>query len=169
MIRFSAVIKRFGSQGEKTGWTYIEVPQELAVQLQPNSRKSFRVKGKLDSYAFSMLALLPMKASGYIMTLNAATRKGIKKSAGATVQVQMDLDKGTIQPPPELVECLADEPEAKAYYESLPQGHRNYFSNWIRSAKTEETKARRIAAAINAFVHKWDYGQMIREMKKGEW
>ena len=48
MIRFSAVIKRFGSQGEKTGWTYIEVPQELAVQLQPNSRKSFRVKGKLD-------------------------------------------------------------------------------------------------------------------------
>jgi hypothetical protein len=47
MVQFTAIIKRFGQQGEKTGWTYIEVPAAMAEQLVPGNRKSFRVKGKL--------------------------------------------------------------------------------------------------------------------------
>lgn len=166
MVQFTATIKRFDEQGEKTGWTYIEVPAALAEKLQPGNKKGFRVKGRLDQYSFSMIALLPMGSGNFIMTLNAATRKGIRKQKGATVQVKMEVDTNEIKPPEELMECLQDEPEALQHFTSLTKGHQNYFTNWINSAKTEPTKAKRIAATINALSKKWDFGQMIRAMKK---
>ena len=166
MVRFTAIIKRFKEQGEKTGWTYIDVPATIALQLVPGNKKGFRVKGKIDDYSYSMIALLPMGGGDFIMTLNAATRKGVRKSPGATVTVTMSVDKGEIKPPPELIECMEDEPEALSYFKNLPRSHQNWFSNWIRSAKTEPTKAKRIAAAVNAFINRWDFGQMLRSMKK---
>ena len=165
MVQFTATIKKFGNQGEKTGWTYIDIPAAVAEKLQPGSKKGFRVKGKLDNYNFSMIALLPMGGGDFIMTLNAAIRKGIKKQKGATVQVKMEVDTNEIKPPEELMECLQDEPEALAYFNSLTKGHQNYFTNWINSAKTDPTKAKRIAAAINALNKNWDFGQMLRAMK----
>ena len=165
MIKFSATIKKFGQQGEKTGWTYIEIPAKLARQLS-DSKKGFRVKGKLDDYEFSMIALLPMGGGDFIMALNAAMRKAIKKQKGAIVQVKMEVDLNEIKPPEELIECLQDEPEALEYFNSLAKGHQNYFTNWINSAKTDPTKAKRIASTLNALSKKWDFGQMIRAMKK---
>ena len=52
MIKFSAILLKFQEQGEKTGWTYIEVPARIAQQLKLGNKKSFRVKGYLDDYYF---------------------------------------------------------------------------------------------------------------------
>lgn len=166
MIQFTAIIKKFDSQGEKTGWTYIDIPAKIAQKLNPDNKKSFRVKGKLDNYEYSMIALLPMGGGDFIMPLNAAMRKGIKKQKDATVQVKIEVDTNEIKPPDELMECLQDEPEALEYFNSLNKGHQNYFTNWINSAKTDPTKAKRIAATLNALNKKWDFGQMIRALKK---
>ena len=92
-------------------------------------------------------------------------RKAIKKQKGATVKVKMDVDTNEIKPPEELMECLQDEQEALEYFNSLNKGHQNYFTNWINSAKTDTTKAKRIAATLNALNKKWDFGQMIRAAK----
>lgn len=43
-VQFIATIHRFESKGEKTGWTYIEIPVDIAQQLKPGNKKSFRVK-----------------------------------------------------------------------------------------------------------------------------
>ncbi|HWI92261.1 MAG TPA: YdeI/OmpD-associated family protein [Flavisolibacter sp.] len=166
MVQFTATIKKFDKQGEKTGWTYIEIPSSIAKKLNPDSKKGFRVKGKLDEYEYSMIALLPMGGGDFIMPLNAAMRKGIKKQKDATVKVKMDVDTNEVKPPEELIECLLDEPEALEYFNSLNKGHQNYFTNWINSAKTDPTKAKRIAATLNALNKHWDFGQMIRAMKK---
>ena len=166
VIKWTATIKRFDKQGEKTGWTYIDVPAELSGKLMPGHKKAYRVKGTLDGTPFELLALVPMGGGDFILPLNAALRKQIRKSKGATLLVQMEVDHNEIQPPPELMECLDDEPEALAYYQSLPRGHRNYFTKWIESAKTDLTRAKRIAATVNAMVYKWDYGTMIRENSK---
>lgn len=166
MVQFTVAIKKFDRQGEKTGWTYIEVPAKIAQKLNPDNKKGFRVKGKLDNYEYSMIALLPMGGGDFIMALNAAMRKGIKKQKGATVQVKMEVDTNEITPPAELMECLQDEPGALQYFNSLNKGHQNYFTNWINSAKTDPTKAKRIAATLDALNKKWDFGQMIRAMKK---
>jgi len=166
MIQFTAVIKKFDNQGEKTGWTYIEVPAAVAKKMNPVNKKGFRVKGKLDNYDFSMVALLPMGGCDFIIALNAGMRKAIKKQKGAAVLVKMDLDTNEIMPPDELMDCLQDEPEALNFFNSLTKGHQNYFTNWIKSAKTDPTKAKRIAATVNALVKKWDFGQMLRALKK---
>jgi hypothetical protein len=166
MVQFNADIKKFDNQGEKTGWTYIEIPAAIAQKLNPNNKKGFRVKGKLDDFEFSMIALLPMGGGDFIMALNAGMRKAIKKQKGAVLKVKMEVDTNELKPPEELMECLQDEPEAFEYFNSLPKGHQNYFTNWINSAKTDPTKAKRIAATLNALNKKWDFGQMIRAMKK---
>jgi len=79
MIKFSAILLKFSEQGEKTGWTYIEVPAEIAQQLKPNNKKSFRVKGYLDNYYFEEKALLPMGEGNFIMAIKTEIRKAISK------------------------------------------------------------------------------------------
>ena len=165
MIKFTAPIKKFAKQGEKTGWTYIPISAEIASQLKPGCKKSFRVKGKLDDHRIDCMALLPMGSGAFILTLNADIRKAIKKGAGDTVQVQIEEDEKELKSPDDLMLCLGDEPDALTYFKSLTQGHQAYFGKWIDSAKTEETRAKRIAHTVNAMLHHKDYGAMIRSLQ----
>jgi hypothetical protein len=166
MLHFTATIKKFDQQGEKTGWTYIDIPVALAQQLIPGNKKSFRVKGKLDSYVIERVALVPMGGGGFIMALNTAMRKAIGKGKGATLQVQLEVDTQEILPPADLIECLQDEPAALANYYKLPPSHRHYFTRWISEAKTETTRAKRIAITVNALVRGTDFGAAMRAMKE---
>jgi uncharacterized protein YdeI (YjbR/CyaY-like superfamily) len=102
----------------------------------------------------------------FILPINAAMRKGTKKQQGASLQIQLEVDVEELKPSAELMECLADEPEAEAKFKSLPKGHQNYFSNWIKSAKTEPTKAKRIAHTIKFLSKGKDFGEMLRALKK---
>ncbi len=167
MLEYSTIILKFGEQGEKTGWTYIEVPADIAQQLKPGNKKSFRVKGFLDLLKVEGLALLPMGEGNFIIALNADIRKAIRKSDGAMLQVKLEVDNEfSIEPPPELLECLNDDPEAMDFFNSLAKSHRDYFIKWINSAKTEATRANRIVQMVNAMAQKWNYAQMIRENRK---
>ena len=168
MLQFTAKILRFKKQGEKTGWTYILVPVSLAAQLIPGNKKGFRVKGFLDDYAFSGISLLPMGEGNFILTLNAAVRKGIRKSRGAEVRVKMEIDFRPITPPKELLECLADEPLALDRFKTLTKSHQNYFTNWINQAKTEPTKAKRIAASINSLARGLGFGEAVKSLRKDQ-
>lgn len=165
MIQFSTTIQKFGKLGEKTGWTYILIPEALAQELKPGNKQSFRVKGKLDQWTFKQLALIPMGDGDFILALNADIRKQIKKNKGATVSVQMAIDHSKIELSLDLMLCLEDDPTAKAYFNKIPGSHQKYFSRWIDSAKTDETKAKRIALALKALGRQMDYGSMIREDK----
>ena len=95
--------------GEKTGWSYINVPAKLAQKLKPGNKRSFRVKGKLDNHSISGMALIPMGEGDFIMALKAAIRKTLRKQKGDTLEVWLEVDKKEIVPPRELLECLADE------------------------------------------------------------
>ena len=162
MIRFNTTIQQFQEMGEKTGWSYIRIPAALAQQLKPDNKKSFRVKGKLDDHAISGVALLPMGEGDFIMALKADIRKKLRKQKGDKLAVQLEVDTKKIEPPKDLLDCLADEPKALEYFKSLPKSHQNYFGNWIKSAKTATTRANRIARVVNAMAKKQDYGQMLR-------
>ena len=163
MVSFSTTILKFDRQGEKTGWTYIIIPARVANKLNPGVKRSYRVKGKLDEFKIEKTSLIPMGEGDFIIPINAAIRKGLGKRKGATVKVQLEIDHSPILPPGELIECLKDEPEAYKYFNSLPQSHRNYFTKWIGSAKTEPTKIKRIALVIKTMVRKMDFGAMLRE------
>lgn len=166
MIKYTAAIVRFDNQGEKTGWTYIEVPVDIAQLLKPENRKSFRVKGKLDAHPIKQLALMPMGNGTFIMPLNAAIRKAIGKGKGAMVNVQLTEDKSAYQLNPELLECLADEPAALTNFKNMPPSHQSYYSKWIETAKTDITKTKRIALAVSSLARKIDFGEMLRSQKE---
>ncbi len=165
MLSFATILKKFNEQGEKTGWTYIEVSSEQAQLLKPNTKKSFRVKGKLDSYAFEGVALVPIGEGNFIIAVNATMRQAIKKRKGDMVHVQLAFDEKGYQLNEDFVACLEDDPKAYAYFNSLPKGHQNYFSKWIESAKTIETKTKRIIMAVNALATQMGYPEMIKANK----
>ena len=79
MICFSTTIEKFDKQGEKTGWTYIEIPVDMAEQINPSIRVSYRVKGILDKIKINQVTILPMGEGNFIMPLNADIRKKLKK------------------------------------------------------------------------------------------
>ena len=161
-IQFVTEILKFGKKGEKTGWTYIEVPSKVVNKLFPGNKKSFRVKGHLDNYKINGIALLPMGEGNFIMPLNASLRKKVGKKEGEKLKVKLILDLKRPSINHDLMNCLHDEPEALSYFNKLPPSHKQYFSNWIESAKTSETKAKRIARTINALLQKMHYGQMLK-------
>jgi Domain of unknown function (DUF1905)/Bacteriocin-protection, YdeI or OmpD-Associated len=177
MVRFNTIILQFGQQGEKTGWSYIKVPAAIAGKLKPGNKRSFRVKGMLDYQPIQKVALIPMGDGDFIMALKAALRKAIGKNKGARLTVQLEVDNVVIKPPADLLECLADEPKAMEFFKKLAKSRQNYFGNWVRSAKTEATRAKRIAEAVNAMAKSRDFGEMVRFLKRdrqerdglGEW
>ena len=166
MIKFITAILKFDKQGEKTGWTYIEVPAILAEQLKPGCKKSYRVKGQLDEHPIQQVALLPMGEGNFILPLNAAMRKLIGKRKGAQLEVILQLDKSVYELNKELMECLADEPTALDFFLSKPLSFQHYYSKWIESAKTDETKAKRIELAVTSLARKIEFGEMLRTQRQ---
>ncbi|MEK6783168.1 MAG: YdeI/OmpD-associated family protein [Bacteroidota bacterium] len=166
MVQYTTIILKFEKQGEKTGWTYMEVPADIAQQLKPNHKKSFRVKGKLDNYSIAAVALLPMGGGNFIMPLNGAMRKAIGKRHGAQLKVQLEPDDKPLKLSEDFMTCLKDEPKALVFFNKIPKSVQNYFSKWIESAKTELTKAKRIAKAVNALAKSQSFSEMIREFQK---
>lgn len=166
MISFTTIIKKFAKQGEKTGWTYVDISADIAQKLKPGNKKSFRVKGKLDDYSFEKVALMPMGKGEFMMPLNATHRKGIGKKHGAMVKVKMIEDTQEIKMNADLMECLNDEKEALEFFNFLSKSNQKYFSNWVDTAKTIETKSKRIALIISALYLKQNFGEMIRSQKK---
>lgn len=166
MISFRAIIKRFDEKGEKTGWTYIEIPSNLAQQIKPGNKKGFRVKGKLDAYEFEGLSLLPMGAGNFILPLNGTIRKFLKKQKGAMVLAEMEEDPVPYQLNKELLACMADDPQAETVFSNLPNSHKNYYSKWIDSAKTDATRAKRIVIVIKGLAEGLDFGAMLRKARE---
>lgn len=165
MVQFVTTIKKFEQQGEKTGWTYIDIPADVAGTLMPGNKKSFRVKGKLDKHPVKGVALLPMGGGNFIIPLNSEMRKAIGKKHGAMLTVSLVVDKNEFKLSEEMLACLQDEPKALAQFKKMPPSHQKYYSNWIESAKTAPTKTKRIAMTVTAMLKKQDFGTMMREAK----
>ncbi len=166
MVQFTATIHKFEKQGEKTGWTYVEIPADIAQQLKPGNKISFTVKGKLDSFKITGVSLLPMGGGSFIMALNAGMRKGIGKRHGAMLKVQLEEDKKGYQLDKDFIECLHDEPRALKAFEAMPKSFQNYYSKWIESAKTEPTRTKRIALAVSTLAKGMGFPEMIRSQQK---
>jgi uncharacterized protein YdeI (YjbR/CyaY-like superfamily) len=52
------------------------------------------------------------------------------------------------KPSPEFLAALAKAPKARKAYDAFPPSHKREYLEWIGGAKREETRARRIAQAV---------------------
>lgn len=166
MVDFNTIILKFNEYGDKTGWTYIEIPADIASELKPRDKRSFRVRGFLDELPIAGMSLMPMGEGKHIMALRQEIRKGLRKERGAALRVRLEFDVNfKMEVPEDLQEGFDFEPDAADYFNSLTKSHQGYFIKWINDAKTEDTRNRRIVNTVNAAVRRMDYGMMLRELK----
>jgi hypothetical protein len=166
MITFKAEIERFGTMGEKTGWSYIFLPAALASELNPNCKVSYRVKGSIDTTPISGIGIVPMGGGDFILALKAELRKQLNKEAGAEVFVQLELDPTfKIEMPVELELCLQEDERCKDNFLKLPKSHQNYYINWYNAAKTEPTRLKRLIAIYKAMEDQLTFPEMMRANK----
>lgn len=162
MISFTTTILKFDKKGEKTGWTFIEISASQASKLKPNTKVSFRVRGTLDTYSISQVAIMPMGEGHFILPINGTMRKAIGKRQGDKIKVTLEADDRKFILSHDLMTCLKDDPAAQAAFKKLPGSHQKYFSRWVESAKTSTTKTKRIVMTITALSKKMDFGAMLR-------
>ena len=109
--------------------------------------------------------MIPMGEGNFIIAINATMRKTIGKFKGDPVEISIAIDEKGYQLNEDLLACLEDEPRALSFFDTLSKGHQTYFSKWIESAKTIETKSKRIANSIQYLSQGLGYGEMIRGLK----
>ena len=89
-------------------------------------------------------------------------RKSHREAAGLdggetlTVRFDLDTDRREVSPPADLLQALRNSPDALDGWAALSYTHQREHAEAIEQAKKPETRARRIASAIN----------MIQETKK---
>src|SRR6218665_2969638 len=108
MHSFSAIIQKSGSWGEKSGWTYVDVPPDILAKLKLKSKKEFRIKGFIDDVKLERQAVFPVGEGNYIIALKADLRKKLGKKTGATVKLRIELDKREAAQSQDLLDCLQD-------------------------------------------------------------
>ena len=167
MYSFKSIIQKFTSKGEKTGWTYVDIPQDIILKLKLKNKKEFRIKGVMDDVKFDRLACYPIGEGNFIIAINGELRKKLGKKEGAMLSVKFELDKSEALKSQELLDCLNDDKIALKQFNSLLLSHQNYFHRYIYTAKAADTKAGRIVNTINAMHKKMNFGEMIRSLKKG--
>jgi len=142
LINKDYLLQKFEGKG---GWTYVEIPE---IPMPKTTFGMLKVKGKIDDYEFSNVRLMPLGNGHLMLTVNSVIRKKIKKQAGDTVHIIIDEDTMPTQIPEELILCMKYEEGIFEKFENFSDAEKKAFINWIYSAKTEQTKADRIAKTI---------------------
>jgi hypothetical protein len=86
----------------------------------------------------------------FLLGFSRAMRERAGVEAGDTIDLRLELDAAPreVQVPPALADALAGDPQARAAFDGLAYTHRKEYARWIDEAKREETRARRVAQAL---------------------
>lgn len=131
--------------GGKGGWTFVEIPE---IPMAKTPFGMLKVKGKIDDYEFSGTHLMPLGNGHLGLAIKSEIRKKLKKEAPDTVHITLFEDKSLLIIPEELLLCMGYEDGVLEKFENYTDGQKKAFVDWINSAKTEQTKASRIAKTI---------------------
>jgi hypothetical protein len=132
----------------KGGWTFIVI-KEITPDMR-GARGMVQVKGLIDdTYELKSFNLMPMANGCMFMPVKAEIRKLLKKGEGDQVKLVLYADADPLDIPPDLLECLRDEPVAHKKFFAFPESEQKQYIDWIYGAKKEETRIERMAEAIN--------------------
>jgi hypothetical protein len=87
-----------------------------------------------------------------LISFNADTRAKTGLGGGDEVEITLELDDAprTVEMPAELAAALEGDPEAAAAWARLAPSHQKEHARAIAEAKGEDTRARRVAKAVEA-------------------
>lgn len=146
--RFTAPMERMSG---RFAWHFVEFPHDVMELF--GKRGEVRVQCLINGVATDR-ALMPTKSGYHIIILGADLRRkaGIRKQ-GDSVNVELWLhpDPDRIDIPEALAETLDFMTEMKAAWDKLTPGMKRSMCYWVGSAKTEATKAKRVAELLRRF------------------
>ncbi len=142
------IIEKYGENGEKTGWCYIILPPNEIRKIYTKDKKSFRVKGLIDSLSIEKTALLPAKDGHYILPINAKIRKAIRKNAGQKVHINFSCDTSILPINNDLTTCLEMDQSLKDKFEKRTKAEQHYLNKWVNESKTTVTLEKRITSIL---------------------
>jgi hypothetical protein len=74
MLSFQATILKFSGKGEKTGWTYVEIPPGIILKLELKNKKGFRIRGFVDDIQIEKLSTYPVGGGNFILAINSGLK-----------------------------------------------------------------------------------------------
>jgi hypothetical protein len=129
-----------------TGFT---VPPEVVEALGKGKKPP--VKVTINGYTYRNT--VAVYGGVYMLGVSAEHREGAGVEAGDEIEVDLELDTEprVLEIPADLTEALEQEPEAKAYFESLSYSNKRRHVLAIEGAKAAETRQRRIEKSVGMF------------------
>ena len=139
---------RFRARIEAAGKTAagFEVPPKVLDGLGAGRRPPVRVTINGHTYRTSVGSM-----GGRPMVSFASehrTAAGVEAGQEVEVELELDTEPRVVVLPPDFVAALDREPAARAFFDGLNYSERRWFVLGIEGAKAEETRRRRIAAAV---------------------
>ena len=141
-MRFRATVEL----GGKTA-TGIRVPAEVVARLGPSKRPAVRVT--INGYTYRS-TVAPL-GGAHMLPVSAEIRERAGVAAGDEVEVDIELDTEPreVTVPPDFAAALDRDADARRSFDSLSYSNKRRHVLSIEEAKTDETRQRRIAKAID--------------------
>jgi hypothetical protein len=118
------------------------------VEAVGEGAKRFPVVATVNGYTWR--TTVTRMRGEFLLGLNRAVRQEARVEAGDTVEVNLELDTAPreVEVPQALANALAEDSEAGAAFDRLAYTHRKEYARWIDEAKSDETRQRRLAQAL---------------------
>jgi bifunctional DNA-binding transcriptional regulator/antitoxin component of YhaV-PrlF toxin-antitoxin module len=142
-MRFSTTVLL----GGKTA-TGLVVPPEVVEALGAGKKPPVTVTLRGYSYRSS----IAVRGGQFMIPLSAEHRTAVGLAAGDDVEVDVELDAAPreVDVPADLAAALDADPEARRRFDAMSYSHQLQHVLAVTGAKTEETRARRVAAVVTA-------------------
>ena len=129
--------------------TGIVVPPEAVAALGAGARPPVLVE--LDGYAYR--STVAVMGGQHMVSVSAVVRAATGLSAGDPVQVRLTVadTPRDVDVPADLAAALDADPQAGAFFSTLSNSLQRYHVDQVVSAKTAETRQRRIDRALALF------------------
>lgn len=140
-MRFTTTIELGGRTA--TGFA---VPAEVVEALDGGKRPPVTVTVGAHTYRSTVAA----RGGRFLVPLSAENREAAGVAAGDVVEVEVVLDEQPreLEVPDDLAAAVAAAPEAQAFWDGISYSRRRRIVLAVEGAKAAETRARRIARAV---------------------
>jgi bifunctional DNA-binding transcriptional regulator/antitoxin component of YhaV-PrlF toxin-antitoxin module len=124
----------------------IVIPLEVVEALGSSRKPPVRVTIRDYTYR-STVATVDGRFMVGVSAENRA-KAGVAGGDEVDVDIELDTEPRTVELPADFAAVLAREPKAEAFFETLSNSQKGWFVSGIEGAKTQETRQRRIAGAL---------------------
>ena len=126
---------------------YVSIPFD--VEKIYGTKGQVKVKALFDGAPYRGI-LVNMGTGCHVILVRKDIRVAIGKNVGDTIRVEIepDTEERVVEIPEPLARLLAKNKKAANFFDSLSYTNRKEYAHWIRDAKKEETRAKRLEATL---------------------